>query len=185
MIISFAFERRAEAAQEFWADPESNLYGFLQWASKRQTVPRVSAFCEMLCSISEGPENAAAAHQFLTEEDKFMSSKFKRSTTMNWSQMFTELQLYATRVTEKPNSTPSQGPSQSFFGTYFSRKPEPVEMNEPESPVMLTCYLRLMGHLCSQSELVRDWMLQNQSFNIVSTLLTLCSGFHDACSADD
>ncbi|KAJ6071460.1 hypothetical protein N7499_009474 [Penicillium canescens] len=172
MIISFAFERRAEAAQEFWADPESNLYGFLQWASKRQTVPRVSAFCEMLCSISEGPENAAAAHQFLAEEDKFMSSKFKRSTTMNWSQMFAELQLYASRVTEKANSTPSQG----FVGTFFSRKPEPVEMNEPESPVMLTCYLRLMGHLCSQSELVRDWMLQNQSFNVVSTLLTLCSG---------
>ncbi|KAJ5757676.1 uncharacterized protein N7511_006370 [Penicillium nucicola] len=172
MIISFAFECRAEAAQEFWADPESNLYGFLQWSSKRQTVPRVSAFCEMLCSISEGPENAAAAHQFLTEEDKFMSSKFKRSTTMNWSQMFAELQLYASRVTEKPNSTPSQG----YLGMFFSRKPEPVEMNEPESPVMLTCYLRLMGHLCSQSELVRDWMLQNQSFNVVSTLLTLSSG---------
>ncbi|KAJ5312742.1 hypothetical protein N7508_003572 [Penicillium antarcticum] len=172
MIISFAFECRAEAAQEFWADPESNLYGFLQWASKRQTVPRVSAFCEMLCSISEGPENAAAAHQFLTEEDKFMSSKFKRSTTMNWSQMFAELQLHASRVTEKPNSTPSQG----YLGMFLSRKPEPVEMNEPESPVMLTCYLRLMGHLCSQSEVVRDWMLQNQSFNVVNTLLTLCSG---------
>ncbi|KAJ5932503.1 hypothetical protein N7516_006992 [Penicillium verrucosum] len=173
MIITFAFEHRQEAAQEFWADPDGNLYGFLQWASKRQTVPRVSAFCEMLCSISEGEENAAAAHQFLLEEDKFMASKFKRSTTMNWSQMFAELKLYASRVTEKPSTTTSpQGPQ----GIFRPRKPEPVEMNEPESPVMLTCYLRLIGHLCKQSRPIRDWMLQNESFNVVSTLLDLCSG---------
>ncbi|KAJ5424195.1 Protein of unknown function DUF3414 [Penicillium cf. griseofulvum] len=173
MIISFAFEHRQEAAQEFWADPDGNLYGFLQWASKRQTVPRVSAFCEMLCSISEGEENAAAAHRFLSEEDKFMSSKFKRSTTMNWSQMFAELKLYASRVTEKP-STATSPPG--VPGIFRPRKPEPVEMNEPESPVMLTCYLRLIGHLCKQSRPIREWMLQNESFNVVSTLLDLCSG---------
>lgn len=172
MIITFAFEHREEAAQEFWGDPDGNLHGFLQWASKRQTVPRVSAFCEMLCSISEGEENSAAAHKFLLEEDKFMSSKFKRSTTMNWSQMFAELKLYASRVTEKPSSgTTTQSP-----GMYRTRKPELVEMNEPESPVMLTCYLRLMGHLCRQNEAIRQWMLENESFNVVSTLLELCSG---------
>jgi nuclear pore complex protein Nup205 len=171
MIISFAFEHREEAAQEFWADPDGNLHGFLQWASKRQTVPRVSAFCEMLCSISEGETNATAAHRFLSEGDKFMSSKFKRSTTMNWSQMFAELKLYASRVTEKPSSgSPAQAP-----GMYRAQKPEPVAMNEPESPVMLTCYLRLMGHLCKQSEEIRLWMLQNE-FDLVATLLDLCSG---------
>lgn len=170
MVISFAFEHRQEAAQEFWADPDGNLYGFLQWASKRQTVPRVSAFCEMLCSISEGEENAIAAHRFLSEEDRFMSSKFKRSTSMNWTQMFAELRLYASRVTEKPSSTTA---SQAVLRT---RKPEPVDMSEPESPVMLTCYLRLMGHLCKQSGTIREWMLLNQAFNVVSILLTLCSG---------
>ncbi|KAJ5568429.1 hypothetical protein N7450_010915 [Penicillium hetheringtonii] len=171
MIISFAFEHREEAAQEFWSDPDSNLYGFLQWASKRQTVPRVSAFCEMLCSISSGDENALAAHRFLSEEDKFMGSKLKRSSTMNWTQMFAELNLYATRVNEKPSSG---GNTQQ--GQLRSRKPEPVDMSEPESPVMLTCYLRLMGHLCKNSAAVRDWMLQNQTFKVVDTLLRLCSG---------
>ncbi|KAJ5587426.1 uncharacterized protein N7459_003191 [Penicillium hispanicum] len=170
MIISFAFEHRQEAARQFWEDPDSNLHGFLQWASKRQTVPRVSAFCEMLCSISEGEENAAFAHRFLTEEDKFMGSKLKRSTTMNWTQMFAELRLYATRVTEKPSSGTTQ---QRML---HARKPEHVDMSEPESPVMLTCYLRLMGHLCKQSGAIRDWMLQDQTFNAVNTLLKLCSG---------
>ncbi|KAL3473128.1 hypothetical protein BJX99DRAFT_249177 [Aspergillus californicus] len=146
MIMTFAFEGRPDAAQEFWADPDGNLYGFLQWSSKRQTVPRVSAFY-----------NAAAAHRFLLEEDKFMSSKFKRSTSMNWSQI----------VTEKPS------PSQTI---HRARKYEPADMSEPESPVMLSCYLRLVGHLSRQSAAVREWMLRHPSFNIVSTLLTLCSG---------
>ncbi|KAI9043478.1 nuclear pore complex Nup192/Nup205 family protein [Aspergillus affinis] len=167
VVMAFAFEQRPDAAQEFWADPDGNLYGFLQWASKRQTVPRVSAFCELLCSISSGEENAAAAHRFLSEEEKLMSTKFKRSTSMNWSQMFAELQLYATKVTEKPSS------SQSMLR---ARKSEPSDMSEPESPVMLTCYLRLMGHLCRQSVAIRDWMLLHPSFSIVTTLLTLSSG---------
>lgn len=168
MVMAFAFDDRPDAAQEFWADPDGNLYGFLQWASKRQTVPRVSAFCELLCSISGGEENAIAAHRFLSEEDKFMSGKFRRSTSMNWSQMFAELQLYASRVTEKPPTT-----SQAILR---ARKPESADMNEPESPVMLTCYLRLMGRLCEQSAVIREWMLHHPSFNLVNTLLTLCSG---------
>ncbi|EPS32451.1 hypothetical protein PDE_07411 [Penicillium oxalicum 114-2] len=174
MIISFAFERREDAAQEFWGDVEGNLHGFLQWASKRQTVPRVSAFCEMLCSISEGEENAAAAHRFLTEEEKFLTSKLRRSTNMNWSQMFAELHLYATRVTEKAQAgghTP-----QTAQGPGSTRKTGRVDLSEPESPVMLTCYLRLMGHLCRQSAAIRDWMLQNKSFRVAEELLTLCRG---------
>lgn len=167
LIMAFAFEGRPDAAQEFWADTDGNLYGFLQWSSKRQTVPRVSAFCELLCSISGGEDNAAAAHRFLMEEDKFMSSKFKRSISMNWSQMFAELQIYATRVTEKPSSAPT---------IQRARKFEPADMSEPESPIMLSCYLRLVGHLSRQSTIVREWMLQHSSFSIVGTLLTLCSG---------
>ncbi|KAJ0425429.1 hypothetical protein BJY00DRAFT_298514 [Aspergillus carlsbadensis] len=166
VIMSFAFEGRPDAAQEIWADPDGNIYGFLQWSSKRQTVPRVSAFCELLCSISSGEENAASAHRFLLEEDKFMTSKFKRSTSMNWAQMFAELQIYATRVTEKPSPQT----------LHRARKFEPADISEPESPVMLSCYLRLVGHLSRQSATVREWMLHHPSFNIVSTLLTLCSG---------
>lgn len=170
MVMSFAFEHRPEAAQEFWADPDGNLFGFVQWASKRQTVPRVSAFCEMLCSITEGEENAEAANRFLSEEDKFMSSKLKRSTTMNWTQMFAELSHYATRITEKPSS------SSSSQGMMRARKPDHMDISEPESPVMLTCYLRLMGHLCKQSNAIREGLFQNSSFKVLNILLELCNG---------
>ena len=169
MIISFAFEQRPSAAQAFWDDPDTNLFGFLQWASKRQTVPRVSAFCEMLCSISEGEENATAAHRFLTDEEKSLSSKLRRSTTMSWNQMFAELQLYGSRIAGKASTASTQQSLRS------ARKTDSVDMNEPESPVMLTCYLRLMGHLCKQSKAVREWMWQNTSFHVINSLLELCS----------
>lgn len=167
IMFAFSFEHRLEAAQDFWGDPDGNLYGFLQWASKRQTVPRVSAFCEMLCSISEGEENSSSAHKFLMDEDRFSSGKSRKSASMNWSQMFSELHLYAVRVTERPSTTQ---PS-----ILRLRKPEPVDVDEPESPVMLTSYLRLISHLCRQNPQVRTWVLQHPNFNLINTLLTLCN----------
>ncbi|WEW61048.1 hypothetical protein PRK78_006537 [Emydomyces testavorans] len=166
VIIAFTFDKRDESAQEFWADTDGNLYGFLQWVSKRQTVPRVSAFCEMLCSLSGGEENSASAHRFLLEEDA-SASKFRRSTSMNWDQMFAELQLYATRVTERPSAAQ---PS-----ILRHRKPETMDVDEPESPVMLASYLRLISHLCKENEQIREWILQHPTAHLPNTLLTLCA----------
>ncbi|KGY15104.1 hypothetical protein PABG_12054 [Paracoccidioides brasiliensis Pb03] len=166
MIMAFAFEHRVDAAQEFWADPEGNLYGFLQWASKRQTVPRASAFCEMLCSISEGEENSLSAHKFLLDEEKISPTKFKRSASMGWTQMIEELQLYATKATERPSAAP---PS-----VFRIRKLEPADIDEPESPVMLTSYLRLISHLCRQNSTIRQWILEHPTLNLINILLTLC-----------
>lgn len=167
VIIAFAFENKPDAAHEFWADIDGNLHGFLQWASKRQTVPQVSAFCEMLCSISYGEENALSCHQFLTDEDKLPQAKARRSTSMGWIQMFAELQLYTTKVTDRPSTT-----QPSILRLH---KPEAGDIDEPESPVMLSCYLRLLSHLCRQNSQVREWVLGNPTLNAVSMLLALCS----------
>jgi nuclear pore complex protein Nup205 len=167
LIIAFAFERRPDAAQEFWTDPDGNLHGFLLWSSKRQTVPRASAFCEMLCSISEGAENALFAHRFLLDEDKHLPTKLRRSTSMSWSQMLAELQLYSTKASERqPTTQPS---------VLRLRKIDNADIHEPESPVMLTCYLRLISHLCRQSPDVRKWILEHPTINVSSMLLALCN----------
>ena len=166
VIISFAFEHRLEAAEAFWADPDSNLFGFLQWASRRQTVPRVSAFCEMLCAIAEGPDCADSAHKFLLDESAATSSRTRRDPSMNYVQMFNELELYATKVHEKPGS--SQVPQ--------VRKVLPTDMNELESPVMLSCYLRLIAHMCRETEATRRFIFENTSVNFVHILLVLSAG---------
>jgi nuclear pore complex protein Nup205 len=165
VIIAFAYEHRPEAAEEFWTDPDGNLFGFLHWASKRQTVPRVSAFCEMLCAVSEGEECAGFAHKFLLEEGPTPAKKLKRSSSMSWAQMFAELQLYAARVGERSSASQQSGVA--------IRKANASQMSEPESPLMLACYLRLIAHMCRESSQARQWLLNHKDFDLRYTLLVL------------
>ncbi len=68
IIIAYSYEDRPDAAVSFWEDPDSNLAGFLNWASRRASTPLVSAFCEMLQSLSGNDYCATAAHNFLLDE---------------------------------------------------------------------------------------------------------------------
>lgn len=168
VIISFAFDHRTDAAQAFWGDVDSNLYGFLQWASKRQSTPCVSAFCEMFRSISEGEECATAAHRFLLEEGSPIPAKIRRSHSMSWSQIFGELNVYTAKIREQPTVL---RPTIQYGG-----RPGPDEIDEPESSIMLESYLRLMSHLCRESAEVRWWILSQSEFPILEVLFYLCTG---------
>lgn len=166
VIISFAFGGRPEAAEQFWSDADNGLHGFLMWASKRQTVPRVSAFCEMLCSISEGPECAPETHRFLLDESGPAANKTRRTPIMNYYQMLSELELYSRKIHERqPAAQMSR-----------LRKVLATDMNETESPIMLSCYLRLITHMCQQHPPTRAFLLQNQNADFIQTLLILSSG---------
>ena len=166
ILISFAFEGRPEAAELWWEDPDSNLYGFLQWASRRQTVPRVSAFCELLCSISEDQDCAEAAHKFLLDESLPVATRGRRNPSMNYQQIFAELELYSQKVHERPAT--SQLPN--------VQKVLPTNMNELESPVMLSCYLRLLAHLSRQPSGTRQYILETVTPAFPQALLVLSSG---------
>ncbi|KAJ9634965.1 uncharacterized protein PV06_08660 [Exophiala oligosperma] len=166
ILVSFAFEGRPEAAEQWWEDPDSNLYGFLQWASRRQTVPRVSAFCELLCSIAENQECAEAAHKFLLDESLPTTTRGRRNPSMNYQQIFAELELYAHKVHER--ATSSQLPNM--------RKVLPTDLNELESPVMLSCYLRLLAHLSRQPSGTRHYILETTFPSFPQALLLLSSG---------
>ena len=166
LIMCHVYEGRVEAAESFWADTDSNLYGFLQWASRRQPTPCVSAFCELFRAISSGNDCASAAHRFLMEEGSGTPGRYRRSISLNWSQIFEELEFYASRVRDHPVL--------ALPPTYTGGKSKPVDVDEPESPFMLECYLRLMAHLCGQSEEIRVWILAHPKFRVVETLFSLC-----------
>ena len=167
VVIAFAFEGRSDEAEQFWNDRDSNLYGFIQWASRRQTVPRVGAFCEMLCAISELSANAQSAHKFLLEDTISLSTmRNEKLPSMSYQQIFAELEFYSRKVHEKAQV--SQIPK--------TRRSNDPELNELESPLMLSCYLRLLSHLCRQTELARDFVLNLTSINLPKSLLNLCSG---------
>ncbi len=167
VITSFAFDNRVDAAQSFWTETDSNLYGFLRWASKRQSTPRASAFCDMLRSISKGDTCATSAHQFLLEEGDTTSSRIRRSSSLNWVQIFAEFTLYTSKVRERP------GPVRPAI--QYGGNPTVDEINEPESDLMLECYLRLTAHLCCESAAARSWVLSHPTFRILDTLFLLCS----------
>ena len=167
MIISFAFGHRADAAQAFWGDLDSNLYGFLQWASRRQSTPCVSAFCEMLSSISEGEEFAGSAHRFLLEEGNAVAAKIRRSTSLSWAQIFAELSLYTSKSREQPVTNRSTN--------HYGGKHSPDDIDEPESAYMLESYLRLTTHLCGESAEVRSWIMAQPNFRVFEVLFQLCN----------
>lgn len=164
LIIAYAYEGRPDAAQDFWTDPDSNLAGFLQWASRRASTPLVSAFCEMLQSISDDDTCASSAHAFLLDEGQTASGKLRKSHSLTWAQVFKELTYFTSKL-QKPT------PSQSQL--YRSGKPSLEQAEaEPESAMMLECYLRLIIKLASQSEVVRNFLLSGD-FNLVAALYQL------------
>jgi nuclear pore complex protein Nup205 len=166
IIISHAYEGRPDAAMSFWEDPDSNLAGFLQWTSRRASTPLVSAFCEMLQCLSDNEDCATAAYTFLQDESHQSSGKMKRSQSLTWNQIFKELEYFTAKLRERPS------PAQS----YRPGKPgADLAEAEPESAMMLECYLRLIAKLCSESEVARQRMILDEELNVVGTLLRLAT----------
>lgn len=164
LIIAFSFEGRPEAADGFWADPESNLSGFLQWASRRATTPVQAAFCEMLQSLSEDSESATSAHEFLLDE----GHQIRRPLTITWSHIINELDYFANKRNEKP--TTSQANVQRA-GRFHAEQAE----TEPEFAAMLESYLRLTAKLAAQSEAARNYLLDLPKSRLLEVLFQVIS----------
>ncbi|CAK7265473.1 hypothetical protein SEPCBS57363_001601 [Sporothrix epigloea] len=171
LVISHAYEGRPEAGEAFWADPESNLTGFMQWASHRASTPLVSAFCEMLRSISSNEVAANAAHEFLLDEinsSTTSTGRIRRSQSLTWIQIIKELEFFTARICTHTNPVPAL--------TYRNGKPnDNQEEAEPESAIMLQCYLRLIARICANSRAARVWLLRSMDFSIVGILFQLAS----------
>ncbi|KAF2204144.1 hypothetical protein GQ43DRAFT_201218 [Delitschia confertaspora ATCC 74209] len=166
VIIAYAYDGFPNAAEEFWNDRDGNLYGFLQWAAKRQPTPRIAAFCEMLRSLSAGEGNAESAHNFLTEEGASASGKIRRTSSLSYTHIFNELMEFVNNIKEpkKPIQT----------GLYAPPQNPADQIVEPESAMMLESYLRLIAHLARQSPVARRWLLEGDHFNLIAIFLGLC-----------
>ncbi len=168
LIIAYSYEGRPDAATTFWSDPDSNLAGFMHWASRRASTPLVTAFCEMLQAISENEESATAAHEFLLDESSHSSGKIRRTQSLTWAQIFKELDFYSDRIRQKP--APAQ--TAKYRGTKI---PSDLMETEPESAMMLECYMRLITKLATESETARAFLLLNPGYNLVDMLYELAS----------
>lgn len=168
LIIAHCYEGRPDAATTFWTDPDNNLAGFLHWASRRASTPLVTAFCEMLQAIAENEESATAAHEFLLDETTHSTGKIRKSQSLTWVQIFKELDFYSDRIRQKP------APAQTVRYRGAKTSSELIE-TEPESAMMLECYMRLITKLSTEGEVVRIFLLQNPGYNLVDMLYELAS----------
>ena len=165
VIMSYAYQDDAEAAQDFWSNREDNLHGFLRWASQRLPTPRVAAFCELLRAIAIDEKSGNQAHRFLLGDSIMTSGKLRKAYSVSWSQIFSELEIYSTSVKNQP-ATSQQVPSQN------GSLPESDYM-EPETNIMLAVYLRLASHICRVSPDARNWVLREQTFHLGELLFDL------------
>ncbi|ROT35962.1 hypothetical protein SODALDRAFT_300242 [Sodiomyces alkalinus F11] len=168
LIIAFAYEDRPDAATNFWSDPDSNLAGFMHWASRRASTPLVTAFCNMLQSISGNDTCATAAHDFLLDEGHHASGKMRRSLSLTWHQIFKELSFFANKTRDMPPAAQTT--------LYRSGRPIADQAEaEPESEMMLQAYLGLIAKLSSQSETARQLLLKEPNYNLVEVCFQLAS----------
>ena len=167
VIMSYAYQGDHEAAQDFWSDKENNLYGFLRWASKRLPTPRVAAFCELLRSIVSDERSGNQGHRFLLEDTSMASGKLRKGFSISWSQIFSELEVYASSL-KSSLATTQQGSGQKGIAAE-------VDFVEPETHIMLESYLRLASHICRTSPDARNWILKEQTFHLGEVLFQLAA----------
>lgn len=169
VIISYAFEGRSKAAYGgFWDVPDGALLGFVHWASKRASTPLVSTFCEMLQAISGDEDCATAAHHFLMDDGAQSSGKMRRTHSLTWNQIFKELTFFSSKIRDRPALPQPQ--------TFRTGKPNSdLAEAEPESAMMLECYLRLITRLSSESAAARTFLAQHPTFHISDLLFQLAS----------
>lgn len=165
VIMACAFQDDPEASRDFWSDREGNLYGFLRWASQRLPTPRVAAFCQLLRSIACDAKSANDAHRFLLEDAGPASGKVRKAHAVSWSQMFSELELYATSLKDRPSAP------QGTHGQ--DRSTGEMLLEEPETGIMLDAYLGLAAHVCRTSPDARNWLLKDQPFHVGEVMFQL------------
>ncbi|KAI0014570.1 nucleoporin Nup186/Nup192/Nup205 [Xylariomycetidae sp. FL0641] len=166
LIIAYTYEGRPEAADAFWADPENNMAGFLQWSSRRVTTPLQTAFCEMLQSLADDEESATSAHEFLLDEGHQM----RRPASITWFHILKECDFDIMKIREKPIAGQASSQRTGKFNT------EQAEM-EPESSALLVSYLRLIAKLAARSETARMYLLSFPNEKMVDLLFQAISSF--------
>ncbi|KAF8425168.1 nucleoporin Nup186/Nup192/Nup205 [Tirmania nivea] len=164
-IISYIYYGRSDAALTFWNDPESNLYGFLMWASSNLTPLMATVMSYMLASFSFGEQCSAHAHKFLKEEFAPGIARQRRGMHyLSWGSIFQRMENYVTQL----GNIRTQGTT----GMYRPPPPPPIDATEPllETTLIIDAHIRLIGRIAQESEEARSWLYENNSFCVLEAL---------------
>lgn len=169
LTVHYIYNDRPDAGVAFWSDPESNLYGFLQWAARNQTPFMVSTFCYMLAALSSGRECAALAHKFLLDDALPGANRNRRGESLTWAYVFKHVRKY---LGELEKLQKAFGP----HALYRSHQLPPLDAPDPAPHLSMELdgMLRLIARVAADSPEAREWLTTgNPQFDVLYSLFDL------------
>lgn len=174
IFISYLYLDRPEAAaNSFWSDTESNLYGFVSWASQSQISFMSAAFCDMLASISCGKTSANAVYYFLKEpSDTSLNMKGRKNNRLSWEYIVEALNYYINQL--KPTVQPPS--SSSVVGARAMVPVSDIPELDDDIVYVLLSYFRLIAEVVKYDPEARQELMSNEGGeDIVNVLFQLLS----------
>lgn len=177
ILVSCLYTGRPELQESsFWSDTESNLYGFLAWASHSQVSFMSAAFCDMLASLCSSQYSANAAFKFLRDpqvltgasHQSVYNAKARRSQRITWEYIAEALKYYAGRL--KPSIEP---PTSALSGARVMVPISDVPELEDDAVILLQAYFRLLAEVVRHDPEARNELFADQTFKVMETLFDL------------
>ena len=156
LLISQLYSNRPDSGQVFLSEPDSALYGFLNWASGVKPVTMLWTFIDLMASIAEGPNSSLAVDKLFSQDtsDQPRSKRFHQS----WEIIFKAIQYYAENL-----SPPTGNASIGRTPVMYDR----LEIDE-ETTVVLKSYLRLIRHVAASSRASKTTLLLKNEERVLS-----------------
>ncbi|KAK9447156.1 nucleoporin Nup186/Nup192/Nup205 [Limtongia smithiae] len=174
MTVSYLYSGRSDAALQFWSDVEGHLYGFLKWFSQCEEPLAVTAYCDMLASISSGPTSCAACFLFLKQgdlEQRVVALGEESGSQLSWNYMLETFNYYVARLSAAPEQMFPTTPSSSVMRTLVSMTEQP-ELNEDDSRVV-SSYLRLIQSIITWDPAAREEFISGSAPGTATALNSL------------
>ena len=157
LLISQLYSNRPDSGQVFLSDPDSALYGFLNWASGVKPVTMLWTFMDLMASLAEGPNCSLVVDKLFSQDssDQPRSKRFHQS----WETIFGAIQYYAENLSPPPAGNASIGRTPVMY--------DRLEIDE-ETTVVLKSYLRLIRNVAASSHDSKITLLSKNEDRVLS-----------------
>lgn len=157
ILISQLYFNRPDSAHVFLSDPDSALYGFLNWASGVKPVSMLWTFMDMMASLADGPNCSVVVDRLFSQDtsDQPRSKRFHQS----WEMIFGAIHYYAENLSAPPPAN-----------TSIARAPvvyDRLEIDE-ETTIVLKSYLRLIRNVAAYSRDAKSSLLSKNESRVLS-----------------
>lgn len=110
-VVCTAYSTGNDVGRIFWEDPESDLYGFLAWASHASVPSTIYSFFKMISAISEGPQCSVSAKDFFDGSESLNTGPVSLpSPTISWHFIFDSLRYYIGQLDPRQGFTAYKEP---------------------------------------------------------------------------